>query len=83
MAPSIRVLLLSTALLPALLAQKANEDYSTPEKRAAQAVSLSDPDRPERLVVMLGSHEVVAQIGVTLGREDERRCHLVAPTGSR
>jgi predicted methyltransferase len=46
---SARVLLLVAALLPALLAQKANEDYSTPEKRAAQAVSLSDPDRPERL----------------------------------
>jgi predicted methyltransferase len=44
-----RVLLLLSALLPALLAQKANEDYSTPEKRAAQAVSLSDPDRPGRL----------------------------------
>ena len=46
---SARVLLLLAALLPALLAQKANEDYSTPEKRAAQAVSLSDPSRPERL----------------------------------
>ena len=44
-----RVLLLFAALLPVLLAQKANEDYSTPEKRAAQAVSLSDPERPERL----------------------------------
>ena len=44
-----RVLLLFAALLPALLGQQANADYSTPEKRAAQAVSLSDPDRPERL----------------------------------
>jgi ubiquinone/menaquinone biosynthesis C-methylase UbiE len=49
MALAARVLLLFAALLPALLAQKANEDYSTPEKRAAQAVSLSDPGRPERL----------------------------------
>lgn len=49
MARCARVLLLFTALLPTLLAQQANEDYSTPEKRAAQAVSLSDPDRPERL----------------------------------
>ena len=49
MARLARVLLLFAALLTALLAQKANEDYSTPEKRAAQAVSLSDPDRPERL----------------------------------
>jgi predicted methyltransferase len=49
MAPAARVLLLLAALLPALPAQKANEDYSTPEKRAAQAVSLSDPGRPERL----------------------------------
>ena len=49
MAPAARALLLLAALLPALLAQKANEDYSTPEKRAAQAVSLSDPGRPERL----------------------------------
>ena len=49
MALCMRVLLLCAGLLPALLAQKANEDYSTPEKRAAQAVSLSDPDRPERL----------------------------------
>jgi predicted methyltransferase len=48
-ARSVRVLLLCAALFPALLAQKANEDYSTPEKRAAQAVSLSDADRPERL----------------------------------
>jgi ubiquinone/menaquinone biosynthesis C-methylase UbiE len=48
-AKAARVLLLLAALLPALLAQKANEDYSTPEKRAAQAVSLSDPNRPERL----------------------------------
>jgi hypothetical protein len=46
MARLARVLLLFAALLPALLAQKANEDYSTPEKRAAQAVSLSDPDAP-------------------------------------
>ena len=44
-----RVLLLFAALLPTLPAQKANEDYSTPEKRAAQAVSLSDAGRPERL----------------------------------
>lgn len=49
MAPAARVLLLFAALLPALIAQKANEDYSTPEKRAAQAASLSDPGRPERL----------------------------------
>ena len=46
---SARVLLLFAALLQALPAQKANEDYSTPEKRAAQAVSLADPGRPERL----------------------------------
>ena len=44
-----RLLLLLAALLPALLAQNANEDYSTPEKRAAQAASLSDAGRPERL----------------------------------
>lgn len=50
MAPGVRVLLLFAALASALLAQKANEDYSTPEKRAAQAVSLSDPDPQERFV---------------------------------
>jgi SAM-dependent methyltransferase len=48
-ARAARVLLLLAALLPALFAQSANEDYSTPEKRAAQAASLSDPNRPERL----------------------------------
>lgn len=49
MVPAVRLLLLFAALIPALLAQNANRDYSTPEKRAAQAVSLSDPGRPERL----------------------------------
>lgn len=49
MAPSARVLFLVAVLVPTLLAQNANRDYSTPEKRAAQAVSLSDPGRPERL----------------------------------
>ncbi len=49
MVASIRILLLLAGLLPTVVAQKANQDYSTPEKRAAQAVSLSDPDRPERL----------------------------------
>jgi predicted methyltransferase len=48
-ARAARVALLLAAVLPALLAQKANEDYSTPERRAAQAASLSDPNRPERL----------------------------------
>jgi len=49
MVRSARVLLLFTAILPALPAQNANADYATPAERAAQAGSLSDPGRPERL----------------------------------
>lgn len=44
-----RLLLLISAFFPALPAQNANRDYSTPEKRAAQAVWLSDPGRPAQL----------------------------------
>ncbi len=43
MAPSARVLLLFTAPASALFSPHAGVHFSTPEKRAAQAASLSDP----------------------------------------
>lgn len=81
-------LLISTALLPAQVAEQANEGYKTPAGRESVAKSLSAPDRDEKqkprelvAAMPLKSGMVVADIGTGTGYMLPYLSETVGPGG--